>query len=190
LSHSRSGVSPSPAADPQAGFRRTADTGVVEALKEFMTTLQPSALSASKKKATPAANVLPQPGFNSAGIHPKKRVLVNGIAQFPVWIVATVGAQGAPAINSPFSDMPALLTDSDDASTDSDDDTGSGDSCNDTNATVDIQDSDSSASADSESENSLDGFIDTAEPELTLLQEKTLMRFFPIMCRSMIEKGV
>ena len=103
---------------------------------------------------------------------------------------ATVGAQGAHAINSPFSDMPALLTDSDDASTDSDDDTDSGDSCNDTNATVDIQDSDSSASADSESENSLDGFIDTAEPELTLLQEKTLMRFFPIMCRSIIEKGV
>ena len=60
--------------------------------------------------------------INTAGIHPKMRVLVNGIAQFPVWMEATVGAQGARAINSPFSDMPALLTDSDDASTDSDDD--------------------------------------------------------------------
>jgi hypothetical protein len=40
--------------------------------------------------------------INTAGIRPKMRVLVNGIAQFPVW-----------------SDMPALLTDSDD---DDDDD--------------------------------------------------------------------
>ena len=109
---------------------------------------------------------------------------------FPVWMDATVGAQDAPAINSPFSDMPALLTDSDDASTNSDDDSGSCDSCIDTNATVNIQESDSSASSDSESENSLDGFIDTAEPALTLLQEKTLLRFFPIMCKSLTEKGV
>ena len=55
---------------------------------------------------------------------------------------------------------------------------------------VNLQESDSTASSDRESESSLEGFIDTTEPTLTLLQEKTLMRFFPIMCKSRIEKGV
>jgi hypothetical protein len=176
------------------------------------------ATSAAKEHATPASNELPKPGINCAGNHAKRRVLVNGIAQFPVWMDSAVGAQymfkyftkeaealDAPAMNSPFCDIPVLLTDRDDSSTGSDDESSR---CIDANASdnlqesdsiassgsesasVNLQESDSMASSDSESESSLEGFIDTTEPTLTLLQEKTLMRFFPIMCKSLIEKGV
>jgi hypothetical protein len=158
------------------------------------------ATSAAKEHATPASNELPKPGINCAGNHAKRRVLVNGIAQFPVWMDSAVGAQymfkyftkeaealDAPAMNSPFCDIPVLLTDRDDSSTGSDDESSR---CIDANASDNLQESDSIASSDSESESSLEGFIDTTEPTLTLLQEKTLMRFFPIMCKSHIEKGV
>ena len=158
------------------------------------------ATSAAKEHATPASNELPKPGINCAGNHAKRRVLVNGIAQFPVWMDSAVGAQymfkymtkeaealDAPAMNSPFCDIPVLLTDRDDSSTGSDDESSR---CIDANASDNLQESDSIASSDSESESSLEGFIDTTEPTLTLLQEKTLMRFFPIMSKSLIEKGV
>jgi hypothetical protein len=153
----------------------------------------PSVKSASKKHASSAAKEFATPASNELPNHPKRRVLVNGIAEFPVWMDSADGAQDAHAMNSPLCDMPALLTDSDDSSTGSDDESGS---CIDANASfilqesVNLQDSESIASSDSESESSLEGFIDTTEPTLTLLQEKTLMRFFPIMSKSLIEKGV
>ena len=53
-----------------------------------------------------------------------------------------------------------------------------------------LSDSDSDSDDSSDSGSSLIDFIDTAEPALTLLQEKTLMRFFPITCKKNIENGV
>ena len=53
-----------------------------------------------------------------------------------------------------------------------------------------LSDSDSDSDDSSDSGSSLLDFIDTAEPSLTLLQEKTLMRFFPITCKKNIENGV
>jgi len=53
-----------------------------------------------------------------------------------------------------------------------------------------LSDSDSDSDDSSDSGSSLLDFIDTAEPSLTLLQEKTLMRFFPITCKKNIANGV
>lgn len=53
-----------------------------------------------------------------------------------------------------------------------------------------LSDSDSDSDDSSDSGSSLLDFIDTAEPSLTLLQEKTLMRFFPITCKNNIANGV
>ncbi len=53
-----------------------------------------------------------------------------------------------------------------------------------------LSDSDSDSDDSSDSGSSLLDFIDSAEPALSLLQEKTLMRFFPITCKKNIDNGV
>ena len=54
---------------------------------------------------------------------------------------------------------------------------------------VDLLDSSPRSLQDSSSDN-LDDFIDKSEPAYTLLQQKTLMRFFPITCKHLLNSGV
>jgi hypothetical protein len=50
--------------------------------------------------------------------------------------------------------------------------------------------SSSPRSLEDSSSDSLDDFIDKSEPAYTLLQHKTLMRFFPITCKHLLDSGV
>ena len=163
----------------------------------------------------------------------KGRVLVNGIAKFPVWIAGAhaIGAlddedqcrgtlhthiQLFPSTatlhsgsHSPGKKRRVIIIDDDDddvvAAMDSTNHmaTGPGNSQSpppinnepvqmpdNDNMPALLSDSDSDSDDSSDSGSSLIDFIDTAEPALTLLQEKTLMRFFPITCKKNIENGV
>ena len=163
----------------------------------------------------------------------KGRILVNGIAQFPVWMP---GAHATGALDdenqcrgtlhahvqlfpgtaslqsgshSPGRKRRVIINDDDDddvvAAMDSTDHmaTGPGNSqspppindepvqmSDNDNMPALLSDSDSDSDDSSDSGSSLLDFIDTAEPAVTLLQEKTLMRFFPITCKKNIDNGV
>ena len=175
-----------------------------------------------------------------ATFHPSKqtppikgRVLVNGIAKFPVWMAdaRAIGAldderqcrgtlhthiQLSPSTaslhsgsHSPGQKRRDIIDDDDDddvvAAMDCTDHmaTGPGNSqspppindepvqiSDNDNMPALLSDSDSDSDDSSDSGSSLLDFIDTAEPALTLLQEKTLMRFFPITCKKNIDNGV
>ncbi len=134
-------------------------------------------------------------------------VLVNGIAKFPVWMDVTdrdstkhlatgPDIMQLPAINiEPVllchsDNMPGLLSDSDDASSDSgSSDNHSKEFC-DEDASVDLLESDSVDSSDCGSSDSFNDFIDKTEPALLLMQEKILMHWFPITFKKNIDNGV